>query len=74
MTTFTIIERLDEILALLKGKKGNVWMDMKEAVQYAKLSKSTLMRGIQKGTLRSTHRKGKRLFRISWIDKWLQNG
>lgn len=50
------------------------WITIKEAVEYSNTSESTLDRAIRKGILKCSRQTGKRLFRRSAIDRWLENG
>ncbi len=71
MKQLTEKDKLDELLALVKGKQSDYWMDINETVRYTKLSKSSLRRATQKGVLRVSKRTGKNLFKKSWVDRWL---
>ena len=71
MIDYSIYEKLDEILALLKGEKRQGWIDMNEICEYSCLSSSTIRRSIKKGVLKVSTSTGKLLFKISDVDRWL---
>ena len=71
MTEFVIIEKLDEILAVLKKRGNNRWLNINEVCDYCGLSRSTLTRSIRKGVLKASSSTGKLLFKISDVDRWL---
>ena len=50
------------------------WLDIKQAVTYSACSKSTLLRVIHSGKLKSVKRGGKIRLKISWLDQWLLFG
>lgn len=50
------------------------WITIKDAAEYSSTSESTLDRAIRKGILKCSRQTGKRLFRRSAIDRWLENG
>jgi len=66
-----VIQKLNEILTLLKGNDPSRWMDIKETSKYAGVSKSTLRRNVRAGTLKASSKTGKLLFKVSNIEKWL---
>ena len=70
----TILEKLDEILNLLKGKETKGWIDIRDASFYAGVSINTLRRNIKSGSLKSSSYRGKILFRTADLDRWLSNG
>ena len=51
---------------------NKVWYTIEEICEYSRLSESTIYRYIKKGQLKSG-KKGKRLFRLEWIDEFLEN-
>ena len=74
MTEFVIIEKLDEILSVLKKSENNKWFNIQEIIKYSCCSDSTIRRAINKGVLKASHSTGKLLFKMSDVDRWLQNG
>jgi len=47
------------------------YMDMKQVVQYSSTSASTIRRAIAKGELKCSKKLGKLLFKVEWVDRWL---
>lgn len=66
-----ILKKINKIQDHLLTNNQDEWMCMKDAVQYTKLSDSTIRRAIKKGCLKVSKRTGKNLLKHSWIDKWL---
>ncbi|MEE9189604.1 MAG: helix-turn-helix domain-containing protein [Candidatus Neomarinimicrobiota bacterium] len=71
MNDYAILEKLNEIGILLKGKIGDPWMNIKEVCRYCCLSESTVRRAIQRGELKVSPSTGRNIFRKSWVDRWL---
>ena len=71
MTEFVIIEKLDEILSVLKKRGNNRWLNIQEVKNYTGLSYSTIRRAVDRGVLKTSKSTGKLLFKSSDIDKWL---
>ena len=66
-----ILKKINKIQDHLLTNNRDTWMSIKDAVQYTKLSDSTIRRAIKKGCLKVSKRTGKNLLKQSWIDKWL---
>lgn len=66
-----IIKKLDEIKQLLNKQIPDKWLTMIELKEYTGLSESTIRRAIQRGVLKVSNKTGKNLFKISWVDRWL---
>ena len=62
---------LDELKSIVQKKSSNIWMDIGDAVDYTKLSESTIRRAVIKGELKVSKRTGKLLFKREWLNKWL---
>lgn len=77
METITLIEinmRLSNLEKLVRSiVLPDQWIDIEDAAVYSSTSKSTIDRSVKKGTLKCSKKTGKRLFRRSEIDKWLEN-
>ena len=70
-----IIEKLNEILGLLKGKAvPDGWMDIKQVADYSSLSRSSIRRSCSLGTLKYSDSHGKFLFKKSDVERWISNG
>ena len=48
------------------------WIDLKKVIKYTSLSASTIRRAVQKGELKVSKKTGKLLFKVSWINNWLE--
>ena len=66
-----ILARLDSIGDKLDGKVAKGWLDLKAACKYCSLSTSTIRRSIRSGQLKSSKVTGKLMFKVEWLDKWL---
>ena len=67
----TILARLDSIEDKLDGKVAKGWLDLKAACKYCSLSTSTIRRSIRSGQLKTSKSTGKLMFKVEWLDKWL---
>ena len=66
-----VIQKLNEILTLLKGNDPSRWMDIKKTSDYTAVSRSTIRRAVQNGSLKASNTTGKLLFKVSDVEKWL---
>ena len=57
---------------MIKYIENNNWIDLKKVIQYTSLSASTIRRAVQKGKLKVSKKTGKLLFKVSWINNWLE--
>ena len=71
MMDHPILDKLDEILYLLKCEDKKGWVDIRKASFYTGVSVSTLRRNIRRGSLKSSNYRGKILFRVADLDRWL---
>ena len=70
-----ILEKLDNILKLLKGEQvQDGFMDINGVVKYSAMSKSAVRRACQEGKLKYSDTQGKHLFLKSNVEFWIQNG
>ncbi len=70
-----ILEKLDNILKLLKGEQvQDGFMDINGVVKYSAMSKSAVRRACAEGRLKYNSSQGKHLFLKSSVERWLQNG
>tara|TARA_Y100000310_G_scaffold232712_1_gene235567 strand:+ start:214 stop:441 length:228 start_codon:yes stop_codon:yes gene_type:complete len=75
MSELRVVEKLNEILSLLKGKQPvDGWMDIGDVVDYSSMSKSSVRRSCQDGRLKYSDAHGKHLFRKTDVEHWIQNG
>lgn len=72
MSDYEIIEQLEQIKQTIKGNVSDRWLNVREVCKHTGLSNSTIGRAVKKGTLKVSNKTGKRLFRISWVDRWLE--
>ena len=74
MSEERIIRLIKELKSLITSKNTNdKWLDINQASEYCSLSVSSLRRGIRNGSLKASDRLGKKLFKISSLEKWLNN-
>ena len=73
MTKMTrrILDMLEEIKDLIKDKLSDRWLNIGEVASYASVSESTVRRAVKRGTLNASQVTGKLLFKVSWVDRWL---
>ena len=70
-----IIEKLDNILKLLKGESvEDGYMDINGVSKYTSCSKSTIRRACAEGKLKFNNSQGKHLYLKSSVEAWLSNG
>ena len=70
-----IIEKLDNILKLLKGESvEDGYMDINGVSKYTSCSKSTIRRACAEGRLKYNDSQGKHLYLRSSVETWLNNG
>ena len=67
------IELLNEIKTLILGKVNERWLTLREVSEYSSVSESTIRRAIKRGVLKSSNVTGRLLFKVSSVDKWLNN-
>ena len=69
------MEKLNEILAMLKGKAPkDGWMDINQVSEYSSMSRSSIFRSCKDGRLKYSDSHGKFLFRIKDVETWITNG
>ena len=70
-----ILEKLDNILNLLKGKQvQDGYLDINGVAKYSAMSKSAIRRACAEGRLKYNDSQGKHLFKKSSVESWLQTG
>ena len=70
-----ILEKLDNILNLLKGKQvQDGYLDINGVAKYSAMSKSAIRRACSEGRLKYNDSQGKHLFKKSSVESWLSNG
>jgi hypothetical protein len=68
---YPILERLEIIESLIRKMDNPNLMTIKDLVQYSRLSEPTIRRSIMRGTLKPFKEDGKKLFRRTDVDNWL---
>ena len=71
MTECVIIEKLDEILSVLKKRGNNRWLNIQKVKNYTGLSYSTIRRAVHRRVLKVSNSTGKLLFKTSDVNRWL---
>ena len=66
-----VLQKLDEILRHVKPINIERYMDINEVSELCSVSKSTIRREVNKGSLKCSKRLGKLLFKISEVENWL---
>ena len=66
-----ILEQLDSIEKKVDGKYSRRFLDINQVAQLTSLSQSTIRRAIRKGELKCSKKLGKLLFKVEWVDRWL---
>ena len=66
-----ILARLESIDDKLDCKLAKGWLDLKAACKYCSQSTSTIRRSIRSGQLKTSKSTGKLMFKVEWLDKWL---
>ena len=66
-----ILARLNSIDDKLDSKLVKGWLDLTAASKYCSLSSSTIRRSIRSGQLKTSKSTGKLMFKVEWLDKWL---
>lgn len=57
----------------LKNHRNRVWLDVPEAIDYTKCSRTTIYSAVRSGRLKSSKPGGinKIVFKRDWLDSWL---
>ena len=73
MNNNRLIETLDKIEKhILKGNREK-WLNINAVKEYTSLSISKIRRSVANGQLKSSKKAGRLLFKITWIEKWLNS-
>ncbi len=67
-----ILNQLDSIEKKVDGKDSKRFLDINQVAQLTSLSQSTIRRAIRKGELKCSKKLGKLLFKVEWVDRWLE--
>ena len=66
-----ILEQLDRIEKKIDGKYSRKFLDINQVADFCSLSISSIRRYAQKGELKCSRKSGKLLFKVEWVDRWL---
>jgi len=72
MSVYKILEKLESIERKIDGKIVDRWITTQDVSQFTGLSISTIRRAILKGHLRCSRNTGKLLFKLSWVNNWIE--
>ena len=73
MNEMKVIELLQELKALVLGKKVEKYYDLKQASEMTNLSISTIRRAIKENQLQCSRKMGKILLTEDQIQRWINN-
>ena len=63
--------QLNRIEKKIDGKYSNKFLDINQVAHLTSLSQSTIRRAIARGELKCSKKLGKLLFKVEWVDRWL---
>ena len=63
-----ILERIEDSLS---NKNTEKYLTIKDVADFCSLSISSIRRYAQKGELKCSKKSGKLLFKVKWVDRWL---
>jgi len=70
--TEVLIAEIQKLGKIIMNITDNRYLSIKEAAIYMNISESTIRRAIAQGKLRCSRRTGKILFKVMWIDQFLE--
>ena len=65
-----ILERIEDSLS---NKNTEKYLTIKNVADFCSLSISSIRRYVQKGELKCSGKSGKLLFKVEWVDNWLED-
>ena len=69
-----ILEKLDNILKMLKGEQiEDGYMDINGVAKYSSMSKTAIRNACKDGRLKYNDTQGKHLFKKSSVERWLNS-
>ena len=71
MTDYRLLEQIQDIKELIGGSKAKKLMTIKDVSDYSRLSISTIRRQVRLGTLKVMRTKGKLIFNMKDVNRWL---
>jgi len=63
--------QLNRIEKKIDGKYSRKFLDINQVADFCSLSISSIRRYAQKGELKCSRKSGKLLFKVEWVDRWL---
>ena len=73
MNNSRLIETLEKIEKYISEGNREKWLNINAVKEYTSLSISKIRRSVANGQLRSSKKAGRLLFKISWIENWLNS-
>ena len=73
MNNSRLIETLEKIEKYISEGNREKWLNINAVKEYTSLSISKIRRSVANGQLKSSKKAGRLLFKISWIEKWLNS-
>ena len=73
MNNSRLIETLDKIEKHISEGNREKWLNINAVKEYTSLSISKIRRSVANGQLKSSKKAGRLLFKITWIEKWLNS-
>ena len=71
MTEYRILEEIQDIKELIGGSKAKKLMTIKDVADFSQLSVSTIRRAVRLSDLKVLRTKGKLLFNLKDVNRWL---
>ena len=73
MNNSRLIETLEKIEKHISEGNREKWLNINAVKEYTSLSISKIRRSVANGQLKSSKKAGRLLFKITWIEKWLNS-
>ena len=64
---------LERIEGSLGNKETEKYLTIQDVADFCSLSPITIRRYVQKGELKCSRKSGKLLFKVEWVDNWLED-
>jgi hypothetical protein len=73
MNNSRLIETLEKIEKHISEGNREKWLNINGVKEYTSLSVRKIRRSVANGQLKSSKKAGRLLFKITWIEKWLNS-
>ena len=73
MNNSRLIETLEKIEKYISEGNREKWLNINAVKEYTSLSVRKIRRSVANGQLKSSKKAGRLLFKITWIEKWLNS-